>query len=193
MRTILKRVFRGASAIIVFPWALLCGFGAVSSVFVFWAQVVALVPGLPGDYLRAAYYRLTVEKYGEGSRISFGAFFAHPQVRIGRSVYIGSYSVIGRTSIGDRTQIASGVQILSGRRQHERGSEGQILSADHDAFETVEIGADCWIGAGAIIAADVGHGTTIGAGTIVIAPIPAGVVAVGNPARVLRSSGQPAA
>ena len=192
MRTILKRILRAASLIVVFPYALTSGFGAFASAFLFWAQVVSLVPGLPGDYLRAAYYRLTIQSYGEDSRISFGAFFAHPQVQVGRGVYIGSYSVIGRTSIGDRTQIASGVQILSGRRQHERDPEGKILSADHNVFQTIAIGADCWIGAAAIIAADVGTGTTIGAGTIVIAPIPPGVVAVGNPARVIRSAGQPA-
>jgi acetyltransferase-like isoleucine patch superfamily enzyme len=49
----------------------------------------------------------------------------------------------------------------------------------------VEIGANCWIGAAAIVMADVGAGSTIGAGSVVTRAIPAGSVAVGSPARVL--------
>jgi len=52
----------------------------------------------------------------------------------------------------------------------------------------VAIGADCWIGAAAVIMADIGEGTTIGAGSVVTKPIPAGVVAVGSPARVIRGA-----
>jgi maltose O-acetyltransferase len=53
----------------------------------------------------------------------------------------------------------------------------------------VEIGSDVWIGGGAIICPGVkiGAGTVIGAGSVVTREIPAGVVAAGNPCRVLRS------
>jgi maltose O-acetyltransferase len=52
----------------------------------------------------------------------------------------------------------------------------------------VTIGDNVWIGGGSIICAGVtiGANTTIGAGSVVIKDIPAGVVAVGNPCRVLR-------
>jgi len=52
----------------------------------------------------------------------------------------------------------------------------------------VAIGDNVWIGGGSIICAGVtiGANTTIGAGSVVIKDIPAGVVAVGNPCRVLR-------
>jgi acetyltransferase-like isoleucine patch superfamily enzyme len=62
------------------------------------------------------------------------------------------------------------------------------MSSDHGAFETVQIGADCWIGAGSIIMADIGSGTTVGAGSVVIGSIPADSVAVGNPARVVKEN-----
>lgn len=148
------------------------------------AHLYALVPGLVGDYLRIAYYHLTLTQCSLESRISFGSFFAHPDCRVGPGVYIGAYNVIGRCEIGARSQIASGVQILSGRRQHARDAEGHILGADETAFTRVTIGPDCWLGAAAIIMADIGAGTTIGAGAVVTKPIPARVVAVGNPARV---------
>jgi maltose O-acetyltransferase len=53
----------------------------------------------------------------------------------------------------------------------------------------ITIGDDVWIGGGAIICPGVtiGNNTTIGAGSIVTRDIPANVVAVGNPCRVIKS------
>ena len=186
MRSI-KRCYQGFSLICVWPMAALAGFGRFPQVFRLGAQAYALVPGLVGDYLRIAYYRLTLTQCDLASCISFGSFFAHPEACVGRGVYIGSYCLLGRTGIGDRTQIASGVQILSGRHQHARNQQGAIMGADYDEFIAVTIGADCWIGAGAIVMADVGSQTTIGAGAVVTKAIPAGVTAMGNPARVRES------
>jgi len=159
----------------------------------FWAESCALMPGVPGDYVRIAYYRLTLEDCSIESRIQFGSYFAHPQARVARGVYIGSYCVFGRTKIGERTQIGSGVQVLSGKQQHPRDAQGRIMGSEHGMFETIAIGADCWIGAGAIVMADVERETTIGAGSVVIQPIPAGCVAVGNPARIIRRVNEAAA
>ena len=52
----------------------------------------------------------------------------------------------------------------------------------------VRIGNNVWIGAGAVIlpGITIGDDSVIGAGSIVTKDIPAGVVAVGNPCRVLR-------
>ena len=56
----------------------------------------------------------------------------------------------------------------------------------------VHIGKNVWIGAGAILlpSVRVGDGTVIGAGSVVTKDLPSGVVAVGNPCRVLREIGQ---
>ena len=55
----------------------------------------------------------------------------------------------------------------------------------------VHIGKNCWIGAGAVImpGVSIGDNTVIGAGSVVTGDIPANVVAVGNPCRVLREIG----
>lgn len=52
----------------------------------------------------------------------------------------------------------------------------------------VHIGANVWIGAGAVVlpGVTIGENSVIGAGSIVTRDIPANVVAVGNPCRVLR-------
>ena len=57
---------------------------------------------------------------------------------------------------------------------------------------SVHIGRNCWIGAGAIIlpGVTIGDNTVIGAGSVVTKDIPANVVAVGNPCRVLREIGE---
>jgi virginiamycin A acetyltransferase len=191
MKKVLKGVAQGVSLVCAFPFALLSLFGRIEPVFQIGAESFSLLPGLPGDYLRVAYYRLTLEKCALASRIQFGSFFAHSRAKVEPDVYIGNYCVLGCTSIGARTHLASSVQILSGRNQHGRDSSGNLLSSDESAFETVVIGSDCWIGAGAIVMADVGSGTTIGAGAIVVKPIPPGTVAVGNPARVIKTIREP--
>ncbi len=56
----------------------------------------------------------------------------------------------------------------------------------------ISLGDDVWIGAGSIVCAGVsiGQGSVIGAGSVVTRDIPAGVVAVGNPCRVMRPVGE---
>ena len=53
----------------------------------------------------------------------------------------------------------------------------------------IHIGSGCWLGGGVIVlpGVTIGNGTVIGAGSVVTRDIPANVVAVGSPCRVLRS------
>jgi acetyltransferase-like isoleucine patch superfamily enzyme len=182
-----KTLVRGAALAGSFLPAAASAFGRWKAPFTFFAHAFALLPGLPGDYLRMAFYHLTLAECPLSGRVSFGSFFAHPEARVGTGVYIGSYCIIGMAEIGARSQIASGVQILSGARQHARTADGRISGAEEGAFTPVRIGADCWIGAGAIVMADVGEASTIGAGSVVTRAIPGRATAVGSPARVVQS------
>jgi acetyltransferase-like isoleucine patch superfamily enzyme len=184
----LKRIGWAVALVLTFPGAALAAFGRFEGGFAFFAQALSLAPGLPGSYLRVAYYAMTLRSCSLESHIGSGTFFAHSRASVGHRVYIGSLCVMGQTDIGDRTQIASGVQILSGRRQHGRAKDGHIEGAEQGVFEVIPIGSDCWIGAGAIVMAEIGEGTTIGAGSVVTRPIPARSVAVGNPAKVIKST-----
>ncbi len=187
MRSFIKTCLCAIFLLLAAPLAALSAFGRFHAPFYLCAQCCALVPGILGDYLRICYYRLTLTRCDLSSRIQFGSFFSHPQASIAGSVYIGSYCVLGRVEIGERTQISSGVMIPSGKRQHSRSADGSIESSNLEHFETVSIGADCWIGTSAVILAPVGAQSTIGAGAVVVKSIPAGVTAVGNPARILDS------
>jgi len=185
MKRLLKRSVQAVFLLLALPLAAIAGFGRWAEGFRFSAHVCALVPGILGDYLRITFYKLTLRSCSLDSRIEFGSFFSHSGSSVGERVYIGPYCILGICSIGDRTQIASHVQILSGRRQHSRDVSGNIKGAEAGEFEQVQVGADCWIGASCVVMASVGAGTTIGAGAVVVKPVGTGVVAVGNPARVI--------
>jgi maltose O-acetyltransferase len=62
------------------------------------------------------------------------------------------------------------------------------LQRGSDLAYPVKIGTYVWIGGGSIIlpGVTIGDNTTIGAGSVVTRAIPANVVAVGNPCRVIR-------
>jgi acetyltransferase-like isoleucine patch superfamily enzyme len=186
MKRIIKLGLHALFLVLALPAAALAGFGRFPATFTIGAHTAAVFPGVIGDYFRIAFYKLTLKQCSLYSRVSFGSLIAHADTVLGRGVYIGSYCIVGSCSIGDRTQIASQVQILSGRQQHIRDSQGRITGSSEGKFEPISIGSDCWIGASSVIMADIGSGTTIGAGSVVVRPVAAQVVAVGNPARVIK-------
>ena len=84
----LKLLAIGIALVFAFPWALLSGFGRLNPVFTFFAHTFALAPGVVGDYIRIAFYKLTLKQCSLYSRISFGSFFAHPTVVLGRVLHL---------------------------------------------------------------------------------------------------------
>lgn len=85
--------------------------------------------------------------------------------------------------IGDYVQFGPGVQILT--PLHPLDAR---LRREQEYGKPVEVGADVWVGGGALILAGVhiGPRTVIGAGSVVTRDIPADVLAAGNPCRVIR-------
>ena len=91
--------------------------------------------------------------------------------------------------IGARTQIGPNVQILTA--DHPRDPARRAVAEEWG--RPITIGADVWIGGGAIIlpGVTIGDGAIIGAGAIVTRNVPAGMTVVGNPARMLpKTDGQ---
>ena len=92
-------------------------------------------------------------------------------------IYIGDYTMLGPNVV----LATAGHPIDPELRQ--RGLQYNM---------PVHIGNNCWLGAGVIVmpGVTIGDNTVIGAGSIVTKDIPANVVAVGNPCRVLRQVGE---
>ena len=86
--------------------------------------------------------------------------------------------------IGDYTLFGPGVQILTPLHPFDAA-----LRRRQEFGKPIAIGSDVWVGGGALILAGVkiGSGTVIGAGSVVTRDIPEGVIAVGNPCRVVRA------
>lgn len=117
-------------------------------------------------------------------------------IHLGKAVYVNFDCVFldgADITIGDGTVVAPRVQFLTAGHpvdpmqrtwfdEHGERIGGWAIN------KPISIGKDCWIGAGAIIlgGVSIGDGTTIGAGSIVTKDVPAGVVAAGNPCRVIR-------
>ena len=178
----MQQIARLAAKIIVLPAVCLSGFGRWHEPYLLFANMMALIPGILGSYLRVAYYKFTLEKVGPGCHIAFGTYFAHSKSSLGARVGIGAYCVLGQVDIGEGSLLASRVQILSGARQHRRDNAGH-LTDEGRTFRRISVGPHCWIGAGAIVMADLGEKVTVGPGSVVQSDVPPGGNVAGNPAR----------
>ncbi len=125
-----------------------------------------------------------------------------PDVHIKPPLYVdyGTYITIGartfanyglmaldvaRITIGEDVQIGPNVQLLTPTHP----IEPDLRRAKYETAKPIVVCDNVWLGAGAIVLAGVtiGENSVIGAGAVVTKDIPANVVAVGNPARIVRS------
>ena len=93
----------------------------------------------------------------------------------------------GHIYIGDNVLIGPNVTIATANHPVDPDLRRRALQYNRD----VRIGNNVWIGAGSVIVPGVtiGDDSVIGALSVVTKDIPSGVVAVGNPCRVLREIG----
>jgi maltose O-acetyltransferase len=166
-------------------------------------------PELSADNKRAAhllrlYNQTTVEegerrlellqalfgKIGEGPQIvpPFHCDYGS-HIHIGDRFYMNYGGVIldcNRVDIGNDVLCAPYVQIYAAYHP----TDPTVRLTGKELAAPVKIGSNVWIGGGAIICpgVSIGDNTTIGAGSVVVKDIPANVIAVGNPCRVIRSA-----
>lgn len=117
----------------------------------------------------------------------FYANWGGKHVHVGRQFYANFHLTVvddGEVFIGDRVMIGPNVTIATAAHPIDPSLRARALQYNLP----VHIGSDVWIGAGAIVlpGVTIGDGSVIGAGSVVSRDIPAGVVAVGSPCRVLR-------
>ena len=110
------------------------------------------------------------------------------RIRIGARTFANYGLValdIAPITIGDDVQIGPNVQLLT--PTHPLDPEPRRNK--WEGGEPIAIGDNVWLGGGAIVlpGVTIGDDTVVGAGSVVTKDLPSGVLAVGNPARVVRS------
>lgn len=110
-------------------------------------------------------------------------------IELGERVFFNFNCVVldaAPVKIGAYTIFGPAVQIYTSVHPLEADARRKLESA-----KAVEIGSDVWVGGGAIIlpGVQIGSRSVIGAGSVVTKDVPEGVLAVGNPCRVLRQIG----
>jgi maltose O-acetyltransferase len=112
------------------------------------------------------------------------------QISIGAGTFVNFDCVMldaAPIRIGEACQLATKVQLLTATHPIEPEPRRQ----GWESAQPITIGDNVWLGGGAIVCPGVtiGDDTVVGAGAVVTADLPAGVVAVGVPARVTREIG----
>jgi maltose O-acetyltransferase len=144
----------------------------------------------PNDFdLRRELLTELLGRFGEGSEI-------RPPFRCdyGRHTFVGSrtFANFGLISldvavvrIGDDVQIGPNVQLLTALHPVAAGPRRDKW----EAARPITIGDNVWLGGGALVlpGVTIGDNTVVGAGAVVTRDLPPNVVAVGNPARIIRA------
>lgn len=126
--------------------------------------------------------------FGEGSEIRPPLYCDYGyQTFIGERTFVNVGLVcldVARVTIGHNVQIGPNVQLLTATHPVDAGPR-------RDKWESarpIAIGDNVWLGGGVIVCPGVtiGENTVVGAGAVVARDLPKNVVAVGNPARVVR-------
>jgi maltose O-acetyltransferase len=127
--------------------------------------------------------------FGEGSEIRppLQCDYGY-QIHIGKRTYINFGAVlldVAAIIIGDDVQVGPNIQLLTPTHPLDQG----LRRAKYEAAKPIKIGNNVWLGGGVIVlpGVSIGENTIVGAGAVVTKNLPENVVAVGNPARIIRS------
>lgn len=151
-----------------------------------YSQALAMVPGFTGQYLRRAFYAAVLDGCDLDTCVQWGTILSSTHARLGKGVYVGARCMLGRVHLDAHATLGSNVDILSGKNQHGFDDPDVPVQDQPGRYEVVRIGANTWIGNGAVVLADVGARCVVAAGSVVTSPVPDDVIVGGNPAKVLK-------
>ena len=189
MKSFLKSVARGASFLVVTPFIVshlfLSRIASADRSIESHSQLLALLPGGFGNYLRVAFYRFAIEYCDASATICFGSLLSKVGARIEKNVYVGPRCMLGLVTLEQDVLLGPAVQIPSGPMTHGIERLDTPIRSQPGSQRRLTVGRDSWIGAASIILADVAEQTVVGAGSIVTKPTPPSAIMAGNPAKQL--------
>jgi acetyltransferase-like isoleucine patch superfamily enzyme len=137
--------------------------------------------------VRYEFYRFTLRRCGRNVMVGFGTFFLYRDIEIGSDVLIGAYNTIHHCDFGSHVLTAEGCRFLSGPHYHTFERTDVPMALQGGRLRRVLIADDCWIGANAVVMANVGNGSVVAAGAVVTETVAPWSIVGGVPARLLRS------
>ena len=190
MKPALKLVADVGACALVLPLWLLTRLVAVllptDQPFQMASHFLSLWPGVPGNYLRRAFYRLTLPRCGSDVCIEFGTILHQPTVELGHRVYIGTHCSIGESVIEDDVLLGSNVDVISGGQQHRFDDLETPIREQGGRYRKIVIGPDSWVGNSSVVMANVGAQCVVAAGSVVVRDLEPRSIVAGNPAAVVR-------
>lgn len=191
MKELLKKSTRLVFILVILPFYILyLALSLVASkddVFSSFSQFFSLIPGQLGNYLRAAFYKLTMTYCDNDVVVGFGALFSQQDTELVAGCYIGPQSNIGKCRIEANCLLGSGVHIMSGKGQHNFDDLNTPLREQGGVFTKICIGEDTWVGNGSLIMANIGKKCIVAAGSVVINDVPDYAIVAGNPAKTIKT------
>ena len=186
----MKTIASLIAAVLVLPlvvgYHVACVLLTAEQAFPGFSQLVSLMPGMSGAYLRRAFYRLVLPSCADDCWISFGTVFSHHSASVGQRTYVGVGCMLGDVTLEDDVLLGSHVSVINGNRQHGIERLDIAIRDQPGEYPRVTIGCDTWIGDRSIVMANVGKHCVIGAGSVVTKAIPDYAIVFGNPARIVR-------
>lgn len=191
VRSFLKAACRRAALVAVLPVVLVFYINTIivgrNRALESASQLLSLLPGITGQYLRRAFLQCALDRCHHSSLIEFGTIFSQAGAILDENVYVGPRCGLGLVRLEKDVLLAAGVQVPSGGKTHYFNDPSRPIREQGGERRMVTIGEGSWIGTGAIVMADVGKGTIVAAGSVVTRPLPDNVIAAGVPAKVIRS------
>lgn len=187
---LLKPIARSIALVTVSPLFLSHAIGSVASSadasLESHSQILSLVPGKIGSYLRVAFYRRTLQHCASSATIGFGVLLSKTGARIHDNTYIGPRCMLGLVTLEKDVLLGPAVQIPSGGATHGFEKSDTPIRLQKGCQSRITIGPDCWIGAGSVVLTNVRAHSVVGAGSVVTKEHSENSILAGNPARFVR-------
>lgn len=150
------------------------------------AMLNAMPPG--EDAARRAAFEQLLAAVGEGTQIRTPFYCDYGDgIRIGADCFLNFNCVLldgAAIELGEKCLLGPAVQLVTATHPLEPARRRTAI----EQALPIRLGDGVWLGAGVIVCpgVSIGENTVVGAGSVVVRDLPAGVLAVGNPARVVR-------
>lgn len=155
--------------------------------FPFFSEMLSILPYAFGWKLRQAIYKKILPKFGDDVVLHHRVVIDDIRTIFGSDIWVSVGAYIDYAIIEDHVLIGPHAVILSGGKHHKFDrTDVPIKLQGNNPKEPVTIGRGAWIGANAVVMADVGNDAIVAAGAVVVKPVEPFAIVGGNPAKIIR-------